>query len=140
MSKGLSWRQRGMLVSIAYHVRLWGNRNLQIPVAWRAINYGPSGEWRRDFDLTARIMWNIEQAQRRSLRSLEQRGLVKLGRYSFNQYADRGGIGPQIFWSYTHPKNHVPGETRIMTGAVLTPAGWAVVEQEERNDANASNK
>ena len=74
------------------------------------------------------MYWNTEQAKRRSLRSLEQRGLVELGRYSFYQYHAEGPM--EILWSYTHPKNHVPGETRIMTGVVLTLAGMNAVAQE----------
>ena len=138
MSKGLSWRQREMLVSIAEQVNRAGN-NHRRPVAWRAIYYGPHVmerlrdsdrpahmEWIITQEHTARVKWNTEQAKRCSLRSLEKRGLVELGRYSFRPNANSS----QIFWDYTHPKDHVPGETRIMTGVVLTLAGMDIVVQE----------
>jgi hypothetical protein len=130
MSKGLSWRQRYMLTDIARNVKLAGEGRRNEPVAWRAIDYGPTSH--EDYD-TARVQWNIEQATRRSLRSLERRGLVELGRCCFLPVADMIGrqLSPQIYWSHVHPDDYVPGEMRTMTGVVLTKAGWDVVEEEE---------
>jgi hypothetical protein len=74
----------------------------------------------------------LEQTLRRALRSLERRGLVTLGRYVFRPSADsRDWTGPSIVWRYRDPDDHVPGDSRMMTGALLTEAGWAVVRQEE---------
>jgi hypothetical protein len=127
MSKGLSWRQRWMIDSIAREATRWGKNERNKPVAWRAIDYGPTDE---EVYFTARGQWNIEQALRRSLRSLERRGLVELGRYCFRPDADmyRGG-SPEIFWSYVHPDDYVPGEMRTMTGVTLTDAGWALARK-----------
>jgi hypothetical protein len=135
MSKGLSWRQRHMLISIADRAskdREQYKRSRVRPVAWRAIDYGPTSSEDDDFPSSARIHWNIEQATRRSLRSLERRGLVELGRCCFQPYAEIGGMGyPQIVWSYVRRRHRVPGETRTMTGVLLTNAGWALVAEEE---------
>ena len=130
VGKGLSWRQRHMLGSIAREATRW-SKDRNEPVAWRAIDYGPTSEGDDDYE-TARVRWNIEQATRRSLRSLERRGLVKLGRYGFQPLADIGGMGvPQILWSCVRLRHRVPGATRIMTGVRLTDAGWALVAEEE---------
>ena len=139
MSKGLSGRQRWMLSSIAREATRWSKEDRNKPVAWRAIDYGPTNsESDPDFSSSARIQWNIEQATRRSLRSLERRGLVELGRYCFWPYADMGAMSPQLFWSYTHPDDYVPGETRTMTGVLLTDAGWALVAEEEAKREKAA--
>ena len=132
MSKGLSQRQRWMLSSIAREATRWSKEDRNKPVAWRAIDYGPTSAESDDDYETARVQWNIEQATRRSLRSLERRGLVELGRYCFRPVADmnRGG-GPQIFWSCVRRGRRVPGETRTMTGVLLTDAGWALVAEAE---------
>jgi hypothetical protein len=134
VSRGLSWRQRLMLVSIAREAERWSRKDRDKPVAWRAVDYGPtSAEDEPDYSTSARIQWNLEQATRRSLRSLERRGLVKLGRYCFWPHAESGGMGQaSIFWSYVHPEKYVPGEMRIMTGVVLTAGGRDVVAQEEK--------
>jgi hypothetical protein len=115
MSRGLSWRQRSILEGLL---------NSKKPiVAWRDVNYGPTtAETRDDFDLS-REQWNWEQSVRRALRSLEARGLVKLDRYCFYAFADVGAFGPYTDLTITHPDNHVPGQTRIMTGVTLTEAG-----------------
>jgi hypothetical protein len=123
-----------MLASIAREATRWSKKDRNKPVAWRAIDYGPtSSERDPDYSSSARVQWNIEQATRRALRSLERRGLVELGRYCFTPYAEMGGGGmfPQIFWRYTDPDDYVPGETRTMTGVLLTKAGWALVAEEE---------
>ena len=74
---------------------------------------------RRANYFTARGAWNREQTVRRALRSLERRGLVTLDRYVFSFHGDD--------WCCLEPDRHIPGDTRIMTGALLTEAGWAVV-------------
>jgi hypothetical protein len=56
--------------------------------------------------------WNIEQATRRALRSLERRGLVELGCYSFTPGAERGrlarvAVGSAKAWNTTSPANRV---------------------------------
>jgi hypothetical protein len=131
VSRGLSWRQRTMLASVAREATRWSKEDRDLPVAWRAIDYGPTSS-ERDHDYTsARVQWNIEQATRRALRSLERRGLVELDRYCFRPYADMNRISPQIFWAYVDPDDYVPGETRTMTGVVLTKAGWALVAEEK---------
>ena len=143
MSKGLSWRQHSMLRSIArrleaerkQHERMnaalgkHGRRSKDWrarPVAWKAVDYGPTSE--EDFD-TPRVQWNVEQATRRALRSLERRGLVELGRYCFRPFVEGGAFSPQIVWSYVDPDDHVPGDSRVMTGVLLTEAGWAAAAE-----------
>jgi hypothetical protein len=55
-----------MLISIAREATRWGKKDRNKPVAWRAINYGPtSSESDPNFHSSARIQWNIEQATRR---------------------------------------------------------------------------
>jgi hypothetical protein len=44
------------------------------PVAWKELDYGPTHYEGTDDFYTARVQWNIEQAQRRVLRNLEARG------------------------------------------------------------------
>ena len=62
----LSQNQRCMLISIAREATRWGKKDRNKPVAWRAINYGPtSSESDPNFHSSARIQWNIEQATRR---------------------------------------------------------------------------
>ena len=124
MSRGISWRQRTMLESIAFNSTFsrsaWGRKPakkpVEEPVPWREIDYGPGGEANY---FTARGAWNREQTVRRALRSLERRGLVTLDRYVFSFHGDD--------WGCLEPDRHIPGDTRIMTGALLTEAGWAVV-------------
>jgi hypothetical protein len=124
MSRGLSWRQHSMLESI---LRRSGER--QEPVALRDIDYGPTAlEGDPDYS-SARNQWNIEQAMRRALRSLERRGLVTLARYVFFPEPVSGFLGSvNMRWAYTAPDNHVPGDSRIMLGALLTDAGRALVK------------
>jgi hypothetical protein len=111
----------------------WVQRTVEEPVAWRVLNYGPThAEGREDYN-TARWQWNYEQVVRRALSSLERRGLVTLGRHAFyfngevasGAFESRFQNSPE--WSYTHRDNHIPGQTRIMIGALLTDAGWVVV-------------
>jgi hypothetical protein len=149
MSKGLSGRQGLIINSIARQIRKDREQRERMnaamiqhghpavvrpdkPVAWRAIDYGPStaSENASGTPDEGRAAWNIEQALRRSLRTLEQRGLVTLGRYCFRPDADmpRGTMSPSIFWTYVHPDHHVIGESRFMTGVLLTEAGWAIAD------------
>ena len=125
MSKGLSWRQHYVLASIARRERSEKGK----PVAWRDIDYGPTSP---DSDL-----WNTEQSLRRSLRSMERRGLVELNRYCFWPVADMpvGHMSPNIFWVYQDPDDYVPGEMRMMTGVVLTEAGRAVIAEYEQTNS-----
>ncbi len=139
MSRGISWRQHTMLRSIAHHTKqtrlVWVSRDppkciqqpVLEPVAWRSIDRGPGGEDREDY-FTAHAEWNREQTVRRALRSLERRGLIKLGRYVFTA-EPISRLGTSIEWRCTDPDNHSPsgGLTRIMSGALLTEAGWALV-------------
>lgn len=115
MSRGISWRQQTMLKSLLRQEK--DGR----PVAWRDIDYGPG--WELEDWFGQRVQWNIEQSKRRALRSLEQRGLVTLGRYVFAP--DDNGR-----WFYQDPANHVRGQTRIMIGALLTEAGREAAQRE----------
>ena len=115
MTRGISWRQHWMLKSIGGHPE-------ESVVAWRDIDQGHTGTQESAPDyFGARASWNREQTLRRALKSLERRGLVELGRYVFDN--DPRGI---YNWTVTDPDRHVPGVSRIMTGASLTPAGRAV--------------
>jgi hypothetical protein len=49
----------------------------------RSIEYGPTSAERRDDYFTSRGQWNLEEATRRALRSIERRGLITLGSYVF---------------------------------------------------------
>jgi hypothetical protein len=98
-----------------------------VPVAWREIGNGISGaDLDKDFT-EPNVQWNHEQTV---LRSLERRGLVTLDRYLFEAEAVSDVLGgPEIEWRHT-PRGAYPGDTRItrtMIGAMLTPAGWALV-------------
>jgi hypothetical protein len=132
MNKGLSWRQLHMLNSIAREATRWSKEHRKRPVACRAIDHGSTSAGANDDHQSARAQWNVEQAVRRSLRSLQGRGLVKLGRCCFYPvaYMNRVG-GTQIFWNYVCRRHRVTGETRIMTGVLLTDAGWAMVAEEQ---------
>jgi hypothetical protein len=127
MSKGLSWRQHSILKSIARLLERDNKGDRSIPIPWRIVDYGPTNE---DDYFSPRVQWNLEQSIRRSLRSLEHRGLVELGRYCFRPFAEmsEGLLGSlhqaEIVWTHIHPDEHVPGEGRIMTGVILTDAGW----------------
>ena len=130
MSKGLSWRQRYMLSSIARRAKKLEEGD---PVAWCDIDYGPtSSESDDDFD-SPRVQWNIEQSTRRSLRSMERRGLVELERYCFFPEPTWNGMTTGIVWHYTHPDDYVPGDMRMMTGVLLTDAGRAEIAEDEAN-------
>jgi hypothetical protein len=130
MSRGLSQRQRWMLGSIARQTS--GHKNA---VAWREIDDGTTG-CEDNYDLSARAEWNREQSVRRALRSLEQHGLVRLRRYSFDPEV-RGELLPQIVW--TRFCGRVRGQTRTMTGVRLTDAGWALVAEEEAKEPRAAD-
>jgi hypothetical protein len=136
MSKGISWRQRLMLHKLLNLETRFAPKSepkpKPEPVAWRDIDYGPtSAEGEGDY-FSARNKWNIEQAQRRALRNLEQRGLVVLGRYVFQPEPVIEGFGwANIAWTYVRQEHHVPGESRIMTGVLLTEAGRQIALAEE---------
>jgi hypothetical protein len=107
----------------------------QDPVAWRDLNYGPTGSEESVDYHSVRNQWNIEQATRRALRSLERRGLVTLGRYVFACEPSSGFFGNvSLIWTYRAPDDHVPGDTRIMTGALLTEAGASELAYYDRRD------
>jgi hypothetical protein len=128
VSKGISWRQVWMLRSIA-------EANRSDVVAWMDIDCGPtSAEGSPDY-FSPRVQWNHEQSVRRALRSLERRGLVELGRYVFNVSADIVGGYPRIMHDAAQPEAHVPGQSRIMTGARLTDAGRLAVAADEARAA-----
>jgi hypothetical protein len=135
MSKGISWRQRLMLHKLLNLETRFAPKSdpKPEPVAWRDIDYGPtSAESEGDF-FSARNQWNIEQVQRRALRSLERRGLVVLGRYVFQPEPVIGGFGwANIAWTYVRcQEHHVPGQSRFMTGVLLTEAGRQIALAEE---------
>jgi hypothetical protein len=123
VSRGLSWRQRSILKSLKAN---------QV-TAWKDVDYGPTTAEGRDDFFGAREQWNLEQSIRRALKSLDRRGLVKLGRYVFEDEPVPGLPGfIRIVRHAVDPERHVPGQTRIMIGATLTEAGEAMVKQREK--------
>jgi hypothetical protein len=100
-------------------------KNREEIVAWRDIDDGPRDE--SDY-LNARAAWNREQTMRRALRSLERRGLVELGRYVFFPEPVERHLSISIVWTVIDPDDHVPGESRIMTGVRLTALGREAAE------------
>src|SRR4051794_16959248 len=109
MSRGISWRQRMMLKSIAHHTKQtqlvrvgdeFIREPCEEPVAWRSIDRGSGGECPDYF--TPRAAWNREQVTRRALRSLERRGLVTLDRYLFCYEPFTDGM----MWTYRPPDQH----------------------------------
>ena len=135
MSRGISWRQRfmlGQLLRMEEADKEGMGRVLKRvrPVAWMKLDYGPTRH-NTDDENAPRHHWNKEQAMRRALRNLEQRGLVKLGRYVFLPYAEhwRGALSPEIAWLYQHSNEHIPGQSRFMTGVLLTDEGRRVARE-----------
>ena len=122
MSRGISLQQRHLLVGV-----LRRSTDSRPVVAWRDIDTGPGREGNPDYD-SRRVQWNIEQTQRRALRSLEKRGLVELDRYVFDYLPPEGFHSTDHGWFTIDPDDHVPGRTRIMTGVALTDAGRKVAE------------
>jgi hypothetical protein len=51
------------------------------PVAWCVLDYGPSKHEGDDDYFSPRRQWNVDQAKRRALRSLEKRGLIERATY-----------------------------------------------------------
>jgi hypothetical protein len=121
------------------------------PVAWCELDYGPTSHEIEDSSWSRQTSnkpnpkvtneWNIEQAMRRALRNLEQRGLVELGRYAFMPYAEiqrhvtsngepRPFASPTTIWVYQHPDEHIPGRSRYMTGVLLTEKGRQIASIE----------
>jgi len=148
MSRGLSWRQRSMLRQL---LRLEKARTPEAskiprPVAWQELDYGPTqhetGEYDSEHD-TPRVQWNIEQAQRRALRSLERRGLVDLGQYAFMPFAEVDESyhipSPVIEWLAIPFDQHIPGRSRYMTGVLLTEAGRAIAETARRTPKRSAS-
>jgi hypothetical protein len=141
MSKGISWRQIYMLEQLLALEQNEEDYNGE-PIAWRMLKYGWTNSDYRNYvrEDQAKIAWNVEQAQRRSLRNLEQRGLVTTGHYVFMPYAESYIIHApdghmaeaEIRWYYVHPRDHLPGESRRMTGVQLTDAGRQVAEMSIR--------
>jgi hypothetical protein len=132
MSRGLSWRQRSMLKQLLeLEQKNKGTYDEGRPVAWSALDYGPFHEGDEDYS-SARVQWNLEQAQRRALRSMAERGLVDLATYSFRLDADTVGPfrQPRIIYTAQHPDDHVPGQSRYMTGVLLTDQGRALATRQ----------
>jgi hypothetical protein len=143
MSRGISWRQRGMLTQLLRLERERTPRGSRErwPVAWRELDYGPTGTGLRETDdpdgydailAHPRHQWNIEQATRRALRSLERRGLIELFQCSFAAYADTGPHNPKIVYRPIDPDEHTPGQDRYMTGVRLTSEGRRVAAALQR--------
>jgi hypothetical protein len=94
--------------------------------------------------------WNIEQSTRRSLRSLEQRGLVELRRGSFRPYAietRRNFAGHKVlkdgsfvYWHHSPSSTHVTGQDHLMTGVTLTGAGRNIVRKLRMNLPGAKER
>jgi hypothetical protein len=120
-----------MLLSILRQERRFTDE--PAPVSWKDIDYGPTTHERPGDTVffTARGQWNIEQALRRALRSLEQRGLVTLDRYVFRAEPVQGLLSPQIKWFCVDSDHHVPGDSRYMTGVLLTEAGRHIATLDE---------
>jgi hypothetical protein len=126
MSKGISIGQRQILQKLLRHEQ-------GVPVAWCDLDYG-STDPERFF--TPEGQHSMAQSTRRALRNLEMRGLVTLARYSFHPWADisqnefrRAMQQVDMGWSYRHPSEHVPGQSRIMTGVLLTEEGRRVAQR-----------
>jgi hypothetical protein len=120
------------------------------PVAWKELDYRPSKSELPEVVDRQKGQWNIEQATRRALRNLEKRGLVELGPYAFMQEADIKivNISPELLespelreilvapqmqtavleWYCIDIDNHIPGQSRIMTGVLLTDKGRRLAE------------
>jgi hypothetical protein len=123
MGRGLSGKQYEILWQIA---KSEGRTYRQI-CAWRdiGVSYGDIDDDYFDDPATARRQdWNSEQSLRRALKSLQRRGLIGIARYVFMVMPD----GYDLVHVCTNPENHVPGQTRIMTGAYLTDAGRAMID------------
>jgi hypothetical protein len=118
MSRGISWRQRCLLRGLLRAEQAQPAHCKGDPIAWRNLDYGPT-EHEEDWDHfdSPECQWNIEQATRRALRSLEKRGLVRLGTRSF-----RPGEHDND-WTCQDRGNHVSGQSRYMTRVLLTDRG-----------------
>jgi hypothetical protein len=140
MSKGLSWRQCYMLEQLLALEQKEDYKGE--PIAWRMLKYGWTNADYRAYvrEDQAKQAWNVEQAQRRSLRNLEQRGLVRQGHYVFMPYAesytvhttDGHMVEAEIIWYYVHPRDHLSGQSRMMTGVQLTKSGREYAEMSIR--------
>ena len=127
MSKGLSWQQRDLLRTLIQreNEQSADQHNVGDPIAWRELDYEAAGHHHEDSFYNPSVKWNIEQSTRRALRSLEKRGLVELGRWVFELYPEPHDPlwGTRYFWNYVDSDDHVPGESRIMTGVKSTALG-----------------
>jgi hypothetical protein len=129
MSRGISLGQRLILRQL-----LQKEEESPDPVPLLELEYGSSKrltDWQNP-----RQVWNLEQAMRRALRNLEQRGLVKLGRYVFMPYPEIRrhpllGRVPYLLWACQEPEQHIPGQSRILTGVLLTDIGRRVARDEQ---------
>jgi len=89
------------------------------------VSYGNiDDDYGNDSASTRRQDWNNEQSLRRALKSLKHRGLIGVDQYVFMVLP----VGFDIAHICVNPKDHFPGETRIMTGAYLTDAGRAILD------------
>ena len=108
LSKGISWRQRFMLMQL-------DRLNSPDPVAWRRIDYGPVRDDLRD----QAVRESKDQAQQRALRSLEKRGLIRHEQLCY-AYVDNEWV--EIPPDYT-------GLPRFMLGVELTDEGRRMARQ-----------
>jgi hypothetical protein len=49
-------------------------------------------------------------------------------------------LGSRIIWDCVRPGDYVPGDGRVMTGVMLTKAGWALVAEEEAKREGEATK
>lgn len=76
-----------------------------------------------DPDADERKRWNVEQSIRRSLRLLEQRGLIDTGSYWFHQQRHEDGRPIAGAYYPVDQSEYVRGKGRIMIGVTLTLEG-----------------
>jgi hypothetical protein len=124
MSRGISWRQRSLLHSAWRKEQKRSKYRKDDPIAWRELDYGPTSG-KHDY-FSPQGQWNIEQATRRALRNLEQRGFVELATYSFF------GDGHEGWYCHYDLNDHIRGRDRYMTGVSLTDKGREIALEEER--------
>ncbi|MDQ0320767.1 DNA-binding transcriptional ArsR family regulator [Pararhizobium capsulatum DSM 1112] len=131
MTPGISKQQ----VEVLRVIEDWTGRTTTMPqaVAWRDIldkmDHAYGGAGATNIPSNA---WNKEQAVRRALRSLENRGVVELRRYRY-YWVDGRTVGNKYVQGSWHilddDQYYYPGEDRTMIGAVLTEAGWALMDR-----------
>jgi hypothetical protein len=120
MSRGISERQRLILQQL-----LQLEKKGRKVIAWRQL---------RDHEKTD---WNTEQSLRRALRSLEKRGLVELGTYSFMPRQERQRLRGRHYrpaldavgeWIAQDAWHHT-SRSHYMTGVSLTDKGRQVATE-----------